>query len=55
MLIDRERECEFLKRKILSNKAELLITYGRRRVGKSFLQRHSQKAHSFQGIVTNSY
>ncbi|KFZ21385.1 hypothetical protein LA10_08499 [Thermotoga neapolitana LA10] len=25
MLIDRERECEFLRRKISSNKSELLI------------------------------
>ena len=37
MFINREKECEFLRRKISSGKSELLVIYGRRRVGKTFL------------------
>jgi hypothetical protein len=37
MVIDWEKEREFLKRKLSSNRAELLVIYGRRRVGKTFL------------------
>ncbi|AJC71285.1 ArsR family transcriptional regulator [Thermococcus guaymasensis DSM 11113] len=35
--IDRERELEFLKEKYDSGAAELIILYGRRRVGKTYL------------------
>ncbi|WP_457752127.1 ATP-binding protein [Thermococcus sp.] len=35
--IDRERELEFLKRKHRSGKPELIILYGRRRIGKTHL------------------
>jgi AAA+ ATPase superfamily predicted ATPase len=55
MLIDRERECEFLRRKISSNKAELLIIYGRRRVGKTFLlQNCLEKALFFTADLSSS-
>lgn len=37
MLIGRERESGYFKRKAASKKAELLVLYGRRRVGKTFL------------------
>lgn len=56
MLIDRERECEFLKRKISSNKAELLIIYGRRRVGKTFLlQNCIENALFFTADLSNTF
>ena len=37
MLIGRERELTELKRCLLSDRSELVIIYGRRRVGKTFL------------------
>ncbi|MBQ8957016.1 MAG: ATP-binding protein [Bacteroidales bacterium] len=38
-LIGRERECEELKWAVESNRSELVVLYGRRRVGKTFLVR----------------
>lgn len=40
LFINREKECEFLRRKISSGKPELLVIYGRRRVGKTYLLQH---------------
>jgi len=37
IFINRERELQFLEERYLSNRAELIIIYGRRRVGKTFL------------------
>lgn len=37
MLIGRERESRYFKKKAASERAELLVLYGRRRVGKTFL------------------
>jgi len=37
MLIGRERESRYFKKKTASERAELLVLYGRRRVGKTFL------------------
>lgn len=39
IFINRERELQFLEERYLSNRAELIIIYGRRRVGKTFLLR----------------
>lgn len=39
-LINRKKELEFLERKISSKEAELLIIYGRRRIGKTELLAH---------------
>lgn len=39
-LIGRKRECEELKWALESNRSELIVMYGRRRVGKTFLVRH---------------
>ena len=56
MLIDREKECEFLRRKASSNRAELLIVYGRRRVGKTFLlQNCLEKALFFTADLSSSF
>ena len=38
-LIGRERECEELQWALNSNRSELVVMYGRRRVGKTFLVR----------------
>lgn len=38
-LIGRERECEELKWALDSNRSELVVMYGRRRIGKTFLVR----------------
>ena len=38
-LIGRERECDELERAVNSNRSELVVMYGRRRVGKTFLVR----------------
>jgi len=38
--IDRERELEFLERAYSSNRAEFLVVYGRRRIGKTELLLH---------------
>ncbi|WP_369018477.1 ATP-binding protein [Thermatribacter velox] len=55
MFINREKECEFLKRKLSSNKAELLVIYGRRRVGKTFLlQNCLEKALFFTADLSSS-
>lgn len=55
MLINREKEHEFLKRKLSSNKAELLIIYGRRRVGKTFfLQNCVESALFFTADLSSS-
>ena len=56
VLIDREKECEFLKRKMSSDRAELLIVYGRRRVGKTFLlQNCFEKALFFTADLSSSF
>jgi len=56
MFIDREKECEFLRRKVSSNRAELLIVYGRRRVGKTFLlQNCLEKALFFTADLSSSF
>ncbi|ASI99722.1 ATP-binding protein [Thermococcus celer] len=39
MFVDRERELEFLERKWREERAQLIIVYGRRRVGKTMLLR----------------
>ncbi len=44
-LIGRERECEELKRCVESERSELVIVYGRRRIGKTFLVEQYFKAH----------
>ncbi|AEH51264.1 ATP-binding protein [Pseudothermotoga thermarum] len=55
MLINREKECEFLRKKVASNKAELLVIYGRRRVGKTFLlQNCLQNALFFTADLSNN-
>ena len=38
-LIGRERECEELEWALKSQRSELVVLYGRRRVGKTFLVR----------------
>ena len=38
-LIGRERECEELKWALDSGRSELVVMYGRRRIGKTFLVR----------------
>ncbi|SHH27744.1 ATP-binding protein [Thermosipho atlanticus] len=43
MFINRKKEKEFLEKKLSSKKAELIIIYGRRRVGKTFLLEHVVK------------
>ena len=56
MLIDREKECDFLKKKISSSRAELLIVYGRRRVGKTFLlQNCLENALFFTADLSSSF
>ncbi|QTA38467.1 ATP-binding protein [Thermosipho ferrireducens] len=40
MFINRDKEKNFLRRKLSSKRSELLIIYGRRRVGKTFLLEH---------------
>ncbi|WP_211250194.1 ATP-binding protein [Mesoaciditoga lauensis] len=41
--INRLKERRFLEKRLNSNKSELIILYGRRRVGKTFLLEHSLK------------
>ncbi len=56
MLIGRQKECEFLKRKLNSEKSELLIIYGRRRVGKTYLlQNCVENSLFFTADLSNSY
>ncbi|AEH24538.1 ATP-binding protein [Pyrococcus yayanosii] len=43
IFVDRERELEFLERRYSSEKAELIIIYGRRRIGKTELLLHFAK------------
>ena len=38
-LIGRERECEELQWALNSKRSELVVMYGRRRIGKTFLVR----------------
>lgn len=38
-LIGRKKECEALQKMVSSNKSELVVVYGRRRIGKTFLVR----------------
>ena len=43
MLVGREKEITTLKSCLISDKSELIITYGRRRIGKTFLIRQVYK------------
>ena len=43
--VDREAEMAFLEKKYASEKAELAIIYGRRRIGKTYLLRHFIERH----------
>ena len=43
MLVGREKEITTLKSCLTSDKSELIITYGRRRIGKTFLIREAYK------------
>ena len=43
MLVGREKEIKTLNSCLISNKSELIITYGRRRIGKTFLIREVYK------------
>jgi len=57
MFVGRKPELEFLKDRYASNKAELIVIYGRRRVGKTELLRHfcKDKQHVYHACndVTN--
>ena len=56
MLVDREKECEFLRRKVSTDRSELLIVYGRRRVGKTFiLQNCLENALFFTADLSSSF
>ena len=43
--IDREREMAFLEERYSSERAELVVIYGRRRIGKTYLLRHFLERH----------
>jgi len=43
VFVNREREREFIERKLRSPRAELVVIYGRRRVGKTFLLENTLK------------
>ena len=43
MLVGREKEVTTLKSCLTSDKSELIITYGRRRIGKTYLIREVYK------------
>ena len=50
-LIGRKQECEELKWAMESNRSELIILYGRRRIGKTFLvRRFFQDKYSFHYV-----
>ncbi|AEX85451.1 putative ATPase (AAA+ superfamily) [Marinitoga piezophila KA3] len=55
-MINREKEKDFLEKKIYSNKSELIILYGRRRVGKTFLleKTFEEKAVFFTADLSNT-
>jgi len=44
-IVDRERELRFLEEKFASAKPQLLVMYGRRRAGKTFLLEHFLEKH----------
>ena len=44
-VIGREKEIEILESALLSQRSELIVVYGRRRVGKTFLIRETYKKH----------
>lgn len=57
-VIGREEQLEFLDDALHSNKSELVVVYGRRRVGKTFLIREAYKKHcvlEVSGIPDGSY
>jgi len=43
-LIDREEETAFLEDAFASDKSQLIVLYGRRRVGKTYLLQHFMKS-----------
>ena len=53
-LIGRERECERLKKCMQAMTAQLVVIYGRRRVGKTFLVNQYFNNKFAQGISYNN-
>jgi AAA+ ATPase superfamily predicted ATPase len=46
-MVDRERELQALKKRFSSNDLELIIIYGRRRIGKTFLILNAVNGYDF--------